>query len=347
MSLLARLAGAAPVPIFPAIGRDGLARAERLFLSGDLQRAQSPRQAAALVVVGALRAEDGPDLARLHDQLPHPRATLAWGDAAPIAPGGRAPETVAAGDDPTPALVALHRDLVAGRRASEPDLLPDEPPNPWRGRGDWGQGGEGMMGGTPYGRPMPMTDEDLRDGLMLDAYTAPLGPFLPSLPPGLVLETTLQGDVIQSAAVRRPPHRQAEPAGPAAARLRIARLVRLMGLDAVAERLVREALAGRSGDALARRLARHGVLAAIPPGLGTLGGRDVRDRLAAWCAEAAGAPPAPGPEVVDARLVDLLPGLEWHEATLVAASFDPAALIRLCPRAPRDDDALDEEETAA
>src|SRR3546814_18792006 len=65
-----------------------------------------------------------------------------------------------------------------------------------------------MMGGKPYGRPMAMTDEDLRDGLALDAYTACFGPFLSVLPPGLLLELTLQGDVIQSAKVLRAPFAQ-------------------------------------------------------------------------------------------------------------------------------------------
>src|SRR3546814_16968041 len=98
---------------------------------------------------------------------------------------------------------------MTGERRSEDDLLPDEPPVAWRGKGDHGQGGEGMMGGKPYGRPMAMTAEDLRDGLALDAYTACFGPFLPMLPPGLQLELTLQGDVVQSARVRRPPAAQA------------------------------------------------------------------------------------------------------------------------------------------
>src|SRR3546814_14512508 len=66
-----------------------------------------------------------------------------------------------------------------------------------------------MMGGKPYGRPMAMTEDDRRDGLALDAYSATFGPFLPVFPPGLQLSLTLQGDVVQSAEVLRPPVHQA------------------------------------------------------------------------------------------------------------------------------------------
>src|SRR3546814_16725517 len=98
-----------------------------------------------------------------------------------------------------------------------------------------------MMGGKPYGRPMAMTEDDRRDGLALDAYTATFGPFLPVFPPGLQLSLTLQGDVVQSAEVLRPPVHQA--AGDAPLR-RIARLLRLLGLPALAQRLLCAARAG-------------------------------------------------------------------------------------------------------
>src|SRR3546814_19371411 len=92
---------------------------------------------------------------------------------------------------------------MTGERRSEDDLLPDEPPVAWRGKGDHGQGGEGMMGGKPYGRPMAMTAEDLRDGLALAAYPACFGPFLSVLTPGFLLDLPLQSVVIQSATVFR------------------------------------------------------------------------------------------------------------------------------------------------
>src|SRR3546814_2651945 len=86
-----------------------------------------------------------------------------------------------------------------------------------------------------------MTEDDRRDGLALDAYTATFGPFLPVFPPGLQLSLTLQGDVVQSAEVLRPPVHQA--AGDAPLR-RIARLLRLLGLPALAQRLLCAARAG-------------------------------------------------------------------------------------------------------
>ena len=50
----------------------------------------------------------------------------------------------------------------------------------------------------PGGVPMADRAED-RDGLMLDQLHVPLGPLLPEWPAGLVIRTTLQGDVIQEA----------------------------------------------------------------------------------------------------------------------------------------------------
>ena len=167
------------------------------------------------------------------------------------------------------------------------------------------------MGGTPYGRPMAMTGEDVRDGLMLDRYTATIGPFAPMLPPGLALEVTLQGDVIVATEVQAPPFEQLpEASAPEAC---AARLLRLLGQDGDADRLLR----GRKP---------HGVLhfAAIPAGLGCVAeGDDVRVRLRAWLAGQPGTYQAP-------RLPDLLMGAEWHEAMLILASFPPDALRRAC-----------------
>ncbi|MGH3993569.1 MAG: hypothetical protein ACRDSN_14050, partial [Pseudonocardiaceae bacterium] len=52
----------------------------------------------------------------------------------------------------------------------------------------------------PGGLPMADRGED-RDGLMLDQLHVPLGPLLPEWPAGLVVHTTLQGDVVQAARV--------------------------------------------------------------------------------------------------------------------------------------------------
>ncbi|MEX2577165.1 MAG: hypothetical protein WD382_10995 [Halofilum sp. (in: g-proteobacteria)] len=204
--------------------------------------------------------------------------------------------SVALEDDPRPALCDLARGLFRGERDSEPDLLANEPPNPWRGLGDFGQGGQGMMGGTPYGRMMPMPPQaDLRDGLMLDAYTATVGPFLPTLPPGLVLEVTWQGDIIQSARLVRVPfepprdaaapfHRALSEPGSisvlerirAANHLRcLAHVLELLELHRLARRCRRTAVQAITGETidvarLMRAVRRSGALAAAPPGLGRL-----------------------------------------------------------------------------
>ncbi|MHB1131569.1 MAG: NADH-quinone oxidoreductase subunit D-related protein, partial [Chloroflexota bacterium] len=98
----------------------------------------------------------------------------------------------------------VQRDLLAGRRASEPPILPDLDQAPWRGVGPYGQGGTGMTGGVPYGRPMAGLAPD-RDGLRLDVLPLRVGPFFPRFPTGLVLAATLAGDVIVEAAAEESP----------------------------------------------------------------------------------------------------------------------------------------------
>jgi hypothetical protein len=84
---------------------------------------------------------------------------------------------------------------VPGRRA--------EPRHVERGEGE-----EEM----PAGLPMAGRERD-RDGLTLDVLHLPLGPFLPYWPAGLVVDTVLQGDVVQQALARDLPvaHRAGAP----------------------------------------------------------------------------------------------------------------------------------------
>jgi len=197
VSWLSRLAARARVPVFPALGMHGDTILHRLALTPGIELVDSPRHASILLVAGGVPPDLHEALRRLHDQLPAPFATL-WYRSSPL--------SELAGDlrvdDPEAlpeALKRLHRELMSGRRDSSPRLLPDEPPNPWEGLGDDGHGGEGMMGGVPYGRPMAMNmHDDIRDGLTLDSLTVTLGPFLPVLPPGLGAKVTLQGDLVQS-----------------------------------------------------------------------------------------------------------------------------------------------------
>lgn len=291
---LTSLAARAAVPVFPCIGPGMLARTERALLSSRIDRAQSPRHAAVLLVAGNVPDDSAQALDRVHDQVPRPRGVYRWDGTGDLAAR----------------LAELWSDLLSGREGSV-DRLPDQPPNPWRGKGDHGQGGEGMMGGVPYGRPMAMTDDDIRDGLALDAYTASVGPFAPFLPPGLELELTLQGDVIVSAAVFSPPFEQPPEAN--APELCAARMLRLLGLPHSADRV---ALGKRPRAAL--------TLRALPPGLGVdERGNDARTRLDGWLKGRSGTASAPEPRA-------MLAGLEWHEAMLVLNSFGPKVLRRAC-----------------
>lgn len=291
---LVSLARRAPVSVYPCIGPEMLPAVEALWQARGIRLSATPRDAEILLVAGEIPDDARPALDRVHDQVPPPRAVHHW-----------------AGDgDPHDALVAL-RDRLARGEGLSPDRQPDEPPNEWRGKGDNGQGGKGMMGGVPYGRPMAMTDDDLRDGLALDAYSAQFGPFAPMLPPGLVLDLTLQGDVIVKAAVAAPPFPQPpEASRPVAC---AARLLRLLGLDGPAARVA----AGRSPNAFF-------AVRAVPAGLGAAApGADIRSRLRGWLADEPGTYQAPDP-------AQMLPGLEWHEAVLTLASYTPDALRLAC-----------------
>lgn len=161
-----------------------------------------------------------------------------------------------------------------------------------------------MMGGTPYGRPMAMTDEDVRDGLALDRLRFTVGPFFPHFPPGLVLELGLQGDVIQEARVTSTPYPQPKPS-----RLRsLHRVLHAAGAHALAERALRLAGAGspddREIDRLQRRLrwTGYGTWLCPVPDVST----DAPDGLGGWN-----------------DLEDRLPGMEWGRAVFTIAGGTP------------------------
>lgn len=200
-SYLAKLAGYARVPTFCLCGAGERERARSLAYSPALRMVSSPRHAAVLVAVGAFPPELQAPARRVHDQLPTPSGVVHW------APSGEPPfpeaERVAAAKDPTSAIVAAFRRALAGEQQA-PVFGPAKNPVDWQGKGPHGQGGKGMMGGTPYGRSMAMTGDDLRDGLALDRLSLELGPFLPWLPPGTRLSVTVQGDLIESLELRVP-----------------------------------------------------------------------------------------------------------------------------------------------
>ncbi len=249
-----------PVPVFAAVGAGAWGPVQELRGRPEVRLVASPRHASVLLVAGAIAGEHGEALDRVHDQIPHPRAVVAWTGAtehpltATVVRGG-ADELVAM-------LQEAHRSVLADPASSSPDRLPDEEPNEWRGVGPFGQGGEGMMGGTPYGRPMAMTGDD-RDGLALDQLHLPLGPFLEWLPPGVVLDVTLQGEVLQAVTPRlaspggeigSPPAPGNAPASAAHQSLRLLALaLHLHGLDALAARAARLPAAGDDDAARAFR----------------------------------------------------------------------------------------------
>lgn len=321
MTWIKRLAAGAKVPVFIAIGDDAPGAAVTLPRQPGLSVVETPRAASILVVAGRVPDALIPYLHRLHDQLPHPRATLLW--QSPPLPAMPNAVAVAADDDIGAAATGVFADLLTGDRTSEPDVLPDAPPTEWRGVGPHGQGGKGMMGGTPYGRPMAMTDDDIRDGLALDSYTADFGPFMPFFPPGLVLTVTLQGDVIQKVIVKHPPFDSD--------RTPLAAMLHLLGLPALAIR----SLTGRAADPVLRRLiGLSGARFAIPAGLGRLpDGSDVRARFDHWTGAA---PDAARQDAGDTTLERLLVGLEWQEAMLVLNSLETATLRDLCKNGSKD-----------
>ncbi len=212
--VLAGLAGRAPARVFVVAGRDARESVQGLRLDPRLEFVDSPRAAAILLVVGDLPE---PLLAAglaLHDSMPRPRATVWW---IPASGGPKRSDfpgalVVRAGEDVAAAISRTQAALLLGRRASEPDLLPDTDPAPWRGVGPYGQGGTGMTGGVPYGRPLAERAPD-RDGLELDQLPVGVGPFFPPFPPGFVLEAKLQGDVIQAAALGENAFARTEPRG--------------------------------------------------------------------------------------------------------------------------------------
>jgi respiratory-subunit NADH dehydrogenase subunit len=300
---LTAVAARAEAPVFLARGIGAADADAQLRASPRLRVVDSPRAATVLVVAGYVPNELAEPLARVHDQMAHPRVTVWWtgaGDSA--APAGWSHATIVGPrGDIEAAVVAAYRDVITGGRRSEPPLLPDVDPAPWRGVGPYGHGGTGMTGGIPYGRPMAGRADDRRDRLTLDVVPVRIGPFFPHLPEGLVLEVTFAGDVVHDLTVKAPPavgggglgaplpadavaaDRAAPVAAIEQARARqhlrwLARLLHLYGLDALARLVAVEAVSGRHDRrdliALGRRLERSWALGRTTRGVGVINGDD-------------------------------------------------------------------------
>lgn len=293
MSRWSRVIRDLPVPVFAASGADAWDAVQELRARPDVQLVPSPRHASVLLIAGTVPEEHLTALRRVHDQIPHPRTAIAWRAAGAAAEIPVRADIAGATADVATALRDAFGKVLDDPSTSADDLLVDEDPNEWRGVGPFGQGGEGMMGGTPYGRPMAMTADD-RDGLALDELQLTLGPFLDAFPAGLVLDIAMQGEVVTSAALRDRPVMEPDAVQPfgdhtvgggrASARRGLRWLsfaLHVQGLDALAARTARLATAITDGAdhaavaqglrRLERRIHRSGVLRALH-GVGSVDG---------------------------------------------------------------------------
>ncbi len=213
---LVGFAAQAPIPVFPLPGVGFGDAFDIVEADVRIRLVTSPRSANVLLLAGEL----SPGLlgagSRVHDQMSHPRMSVWWSRGAPTRRLSRLfPDLsiVEADSSPVEVIVEAHTALLHGRRPSEVAILPDLEPAPWRGVGPYGQGGKGMTGGVPYGRPMAERAAD-RDGLELDQLHVRVGPFFHSFPPGLTLDVRLQGDLVQDVVVvRGPVARESGPRG--------------------------------------------------------------------------------------------------------------------------------------
>ena len=208
-SAAARVARGAPARVFIIEGANPPQSLPFLRLHHVVDVVETPRAATLLLVAGTLPPALGEAARLVHDQMPRPRITVYWREeqtTARVTSTPPARDRTVTGEASAVAheLHDLQRQLITGALQSEGDELPDVEPAEWRGVGPHGQGGAGMTGGTPYGRPMAETAAD-RDGLKLDQLRVLVGPYVPTLPVGLTLSLKLQGDVIQEVAVEDNP----------------------------------------------------------------------------------------------------------------------------------------------
>ncbi|MER6576850.1 hypothetical protein [Nonomuraea sp. NPDC001023] len=279
--------------------------------------AASAAEASVMVVCGRPGAELAAAVRQVRGTVPVPRALVE------LPPDVPADEVVAALDDAV---------RVLGDESRQ-----------WR---EAGVLAAGTSGDAPDGTPMADRGAD-RDGLKLDRLHVPLGPVLADWPAGLVVETVLQGDVIQEARVRTLPADGTEDAfwtpGPGAsqeearrrtAAARLDGLGRLLGVAgwpaaaADARRLRDRLLAGAVDERgrrrcvrFTRRVRRSRVLRWMLRGTGELGPGaprrlrgDTLDRARRWLDDVEAltggrSGPEDGGDVPVDGVLALLPGL--------------------------------------
>lgn len=314
---LRSLASRAPVPVFAVAGAGAREAVQVLRMDARLRLVSAPRHANVLLLAGEMPATLLDAAVTAHDAVPSPRATLVWlqDDLTPR-PHSFADATVHRGPDVVDALVDVHHALLVGDRQSEPPVRPDVEPAPWQGEGPYGQGGTGMTGGVPYGRPMA-TREDDRDRLTLDALPVPVGPLFSAFPDGLTAQVTFKGDLVHrfelgpnpyagaSSPPSDDPFRRALDEPVLIAELEVARArallrwaaeaARVAGLDALSLRTLALAVRAEPVDVaavrrLGRWLAHPLVTGRQHRGIGPLDAADVRGLDAGPVSRASGVP---------------------------------------------------------
>ncbi len=339
---VARLGAGAPAPVHVAVGHGGGQVVAHLRADDRVDVVATPRHATVLVVAGHVPDTAVAALRATHDQVPGPRATVV------VDAHGADVGLASATSVPSGALldhvVAAHQDVLAGR-LNDPTVGPAVNPVEWRGVGPHGQGGEGMMGGVPWGRPMAMPPVAGRDGLALDRLDLRLGPFLTGLPPLMVVRVGLQGDVLEEVTIEPiPPDDGATIRSPAddmgatgilvdelVALAEVLAMAGLAGLATRAARLAANSPTTADLDGLRHRLDRRFGLRLATDGVGRLElpevSGDITDRFRRWLDRATAA--VSGDAVKRAGPLDLqvlaaqLVGMEVGAALLTLASLRP------------------------
>ena len=194
---LRRLAATAPPSVFAVAGLDARDAVQDLQLDPSIRLVVAPRQANVLLLAGRLTEPLLTAAVSAHDVMPAPRCAIEWQLRDTSSTTAAISGTRVITDlDPVPSIVSEHLELLGGQRPSSPAIREDAAPAPWRGVGPYGQGGSGMTGGVPYGRPMAEREDD-RDVLTLDALPIQVGPLFSGFPQGLAARVTFQGDLVQ------------------------------------------------------------------------------------------------------------------------------------------------------
>jgi hypothetical protein len=190
MLLAARATRIAHVLVVEAEGSSRIRMvAEAAVIRRGWQLATSPAEADVLLSCGTPGSELQTAMDHVWKQMPGPRARV----------------TAQSSNDVTPALESARRELLDDRSQrtdarNRQTIPPDPNEHATMSHDDSGSGDSGMDM-APDGIALAESGPDT-DGLDLDVLHVPLGPVLAHWPAGLVLECTLQGDLIVGADAR-------------------------------------------------------------------------------------------------------------------------------------------------